>query len=205
MRLKCWVAMVQLSHNRLTTSLRSGCVVRRVVDGFCLARLWARRPSQNRPLVDSLLCVVARCFRLTQQSVPLLGGSAYPRSHWAIENGLHCRDVTWREDYSQIRNAQAPRVTGSLPNIAFTILRLQGETNRAKATRAAQNHPALTNAEKEVSAPEFSRGISDYTLNSEEPEMVSHTSGETAGPVLRTGMCRCGGPLDLTTGTAPDT
>ena len=175
------------------------------MDSLGSARRRKLEPSQNRPLVDSLLCVDNRYFRLTQQSVPLLGGSAYPRSHWAIENGLHCRDVTWREDYSQIRNAQAPRVTGSLPNIAFTILRLQGETNRAKATRAAQNHPALTNAENEVSAPEFSRGISDYTLNSEEPEMVSHTSGETAGPVLRTGMCRCGGPLDLTTGTAPDT
>lgn len=68
---------------------------------------------------------------------------AWIRGHWTIENGLHYRrDVTWNEDHSQVRNGEAPRVMASLRNIAITILRLQGETNLAKATRAARNYPA---------------------------------------------------------------
>ncbi len=67
---------------------------------------------------------------------------ALVRGHWAIENGLHWRrDVTWMEDHSQIRTGQAPRVMASLRNLAITILRLAGETNIAKATRAARNRP----------------------------------------------------------------
>ncbi|MHA7177915.1 ISAs1 family transposase [Arthrobacter sp. Sr24] len=64
------------------------------------------------------------------------------RGHWGIENGLHWRrDVTWREDSSQVRRGNAPRVMASLRNIAITILRLEGETNLAKATRGARNYP----------------------------------------------------------------
>ncbi|MFQ4150658.1 ISAs1 family transposase, partial [Arthrobacter sp. LAPM80] len=67
---------------------------------------------------------------------------AWIRGHWAIENGLHYRrDVLFREDHSQVRNGEAPRVMASLRNIAITILRLQGETNLAKATRGARNYP----------------------------------------------------------------
>ena len=37
------------------------------------------------------------------------------RGHWGIENGLHWRrDVTWREDGSQVRRGNAPRVMASL-------------------------------------------------------------------------------------------
>lgn len=64
------------------------------------------------------------------------------RGHWGIENGLHWRrDVTWREDGSQVRRGNAPRVMASLRNIAITVLRLEGETNLAKATRGARNYP----------------------------------------------------------------
>ena len=75
------------------------------------------------------------------QGKPELIGSLI-RGHWGIENGLHWRrDVTWREDGSQIRRGNAPRVMASLRNIAITILRLEGETNLAKATRGARNYP----------------------------------------------------------------
>ena len=73
------------------------------------------------------------------QGKPELIGSLI-RCHWGIENGLHCRDVTWREDSSQVRRGNAPRVMASL-RIAITILRLEGETNLAKATRGARNYP----------------------------------------------------------------
>ncbi|MBP2411521.1 putative transposase YbfD/YdcC [Arthrobacter stackebrandtii] len=75
------------------------------------------------------------------QGKPELIGSLI-RGHWGIENGLHWRrDVTWREDESQVRRGNAPRVMASLRNIAITILRLEGETNIAKATRGARNYP----------------------------------------------------------------
>lgn len=67
---------------------------------------------------------------------------ALVRGHWAIENGLHWRrDVTYREDLSQVRKGNAPRVMASLRNIAISILRLHGEPNIAKATRGARNYP----------------------------------------------------------------
>jgi len=75
------------------------------------------------------------------QGKPELIG-ALIRGHWGIENGLHYRrDVTWREDGSQVRRGNAPRIMASLRNIAITILRLEGETNLAKATRGARNYP----------------------------------------------------------------
>ncbi|WP_193341920.1 transposase [Pseudarthrobacter sp. AB1] len=74
------------------------------------------------------------------QGKPGLIGSLI-RGHWGIENGLHWRrDVTWREDGSQVRRGNAPRAMASL-RIAITILRLEGETNIAKATRVARNYP----------------------------------------------------------------
>jgi predicted transposase YbfD/YdcC len=67
---------------------------------------------------------------------------ALVRGHWAIENGLHLRrDVLYREDHSQVRKGNAPRLMASLRNIAISILRLQREINLAKATRAARNYP----------------------------------------------------------------
>ncbi len=65
MRLKCWAAIHLVSHNCLTTSLFFRSVVRRVVDGLGTARRRVLEPSQNRPLVDSLLFVVDRCLQIT--------------------------------------------------------------------------------------------------------------------------------------------
>jgi predicted transposase YbfD/YdcC len=58
------------------------------------------------------------------------------RMHWGIENGLHwVRDETFREDRSQIRTGNAPRVMATLRNLAITILRRCGATNIAKTLR----------------------------------------------------------------------
>lgn len=47
------------------------------------------------------------------QGKPELIG-ALIRGHWGIENGLHYRrDVTWREDGSQVRRGNAPRIMAS--------------------------------------------------------------------------------------------
>lgn len=58
------------------------------------------------------------------------------RRHWGIENGLHwVRDETFREDRSQIRTGNAPRVMATLRNLAITILRRCGSLNIAKTIR----------------------------------------------------------------------
>jgi predicted transposase YbfD/YdcC len=69
------------------------------------------------------------------------------RKHWTIENKVHwVRDVTFKEDLSQVRSGNAPQVMAALRNIAISALRLRGVTNIAAALRkyAAQPAPAFT-------------------------------------------------------------
>jgi predicted transposase YbfD/YdcC len=62
--------------------------------------------------------------------------AAYSRGHWTIENKVHyVRDVTFGEDYSQVRTGNAPRAMAALRNLAIGLLRQSGETNIAKALR----------------------------------------------------------------------
>jgi predicted transposase YbfD/YdcC len=63
--------------------------------------------------------------------------AALVRKHWQIENKLHyVRDVTYGEDASRVRTANAPRVMASFRNLAVSTLRLAGNTNIAAALRA---------------------------------------------------------------------
>ena len=58
------------------------------------------------------------------------------RGHWTVENKLHwVRDCSWREDASQIRTGNGPRVMASLRNLAISVLRLAGHDNIAGALR----------------------------------------------------------------------
>ena len=60
----------------------------------------------------------------------------YIRGHWGIENRSHyVRDVTYREDLSQVRAGAAPRVMATLRNLATSLLRLVGFNNIAKGRR----------------------------------------------------------------------
>jgi predicted transposase YbfD/YdcC len=64
------------------------------------------------------------------------------RGHWAIENRLHwVRDVTYAEDHSQTRTGGGPQVMATLRNTALSLLRLQGQTNIAKALRHNARDP----------------------------------------------------------------
>lgn len=61
----------------------------------------------------------------------------YIRGHWGIQNRLHwVRDVTYREDHSQVRTGNAAHAMASIRNLAISIHRLAGTTNIAKALRA---------------------------------------------------------------------
>jgi hypothetical protein len=58
------------------------------------------------------------------------------QQEWSIENSLHyVRDVTFKEDCSQLRRGQAPQVLAALNNAVLNLLRSNGATKMAKARR----------------------------------------------------------------------
>ncbi|MBB4936079.1 hypothetical protein FHR32_000384 [Streptosporangium album] len=61
--------------------------------------------------------------------------AAWIRAHWQIEALHHIRDVTYREDASQVRTGSGPAVMAALRNLAIGILKFCGRTNIAKANR----------------------------------------------------------------------
>lgn len=66
------------------------------------------------------------------------------REHWHIENKLHyVRDVTYREDKSQVRTGSIPQVMAALRNAAITLMRMKGATNIAAACRRYAAQPGL--------------------------------------------------------------
>jgi predicted transposase YbfD/YdcC len=65
----------------------------------------------------------------------------YEREHRCVENRLHwVRDVTFREDSSQLRTGTAPRAMASFRNLAVNTFRLAGRVNIAHARRDLLNH-----------------------------------------------------------------
>ena len=64
------------------------------------------------------------------------------RGHWGIENRLHyVRDVTMREDASQVRTGSAPEVMAALRNVVVGLLRWAGAANIAAALRHYSYQP----------------------------------------------------------------
>ena len=62
------------------------------------------------------------------------------RSHWSIENGLHwVKDVSFKEDASRIRTANAPQNTSVFKNIAINLFRTNNYSNMAQAQRLLAN------------------------------------------------------------------
>jgi predicted transposase YbfD/YdcC len=65
----------------------------------------------------------------------------YERRHWVVENRLHwTRDVTFREDNSQVRTGTAPRALAAFRNLAISAFRLAGRANIAHARRDLHTH-----------------------------------------------------------------
>jgi hypothetical protein len=64
------------------------------------------------------------------------------REHWAIENRLHWRrDVTLREDHSQVRKGSAPRVLAVLNSFLLAMLNFLGVYNVPQQMRLFDAHP----------------------------------------------------------------
>lgn len=65
----------------------------------------------------------------------------YARGHWSVETRLHwTRDVTFREDNSQLRTGTAPRALASFRNLTLNTFRLAGRANIAHARRDLHDH-----------------------------------------------------------------
>ena len=66
------------------------------------------------------------------------------REHWHIENKLHwVRDVTYKEDLSQVRTGQIPQVMAALRNAAISVMRALGVENIAAACRRYAARPSM--------------------------------------------------------------
>jgi predicted transposase YbfD/YdcC len=71
--------------------------------------------------------------------------AAWVRGHWEIENRLRwVRDVTYQEDKSLVRTGNAPRVMASLRSLAISLLRLNGHSSIAAASRHHARDPQRT-------------------------------------------------------------
>ena len=58
------------------------------------------------------------------------------RGHWAIDNRPpYVRDVTFREDASQVRSGAAPEVLAALGTVVIGLLRAAGYTTIAAGLR----------------------------------------------------------------------
>jgi predicted transposase YbfD/YdcC len=123
-----------------------------------------RRTIRTAPAGDGLFPGARQAFRLRRDtggldgtrtskeivhgitSLPAdLAGPAhlnhYERGHWAVENRLHwVRDVTFREDNSQLRTGTAPRALATFRNLAISTIRLAGRANIAHARRDLLDH-----------------------------------------------------------------
>ncbi|MER6177731.1 hypothetical protein [Streptosporangium sp. NPDC001681] len=65
----------------------------------------------------------------------------YEHAHRGVENRLHwVRDVTFREDLSQLRTGTAPRALADFRNLAINTARLADRANIAHARRDLLDH-----------------------------------------------------------------
>lgn len=70
--------------------------------------------------------------------------ATYVRGHWSIENKIHwVRDVTFREDASQVKTGSRPRIMATLRNFAIGLIRQAGHTKIAATIRRIKNDPWL--------------------------------------------------------------
>jgi len=70
--------------------------------------------------------------------------ATYGRGQWTSENRLHWgRDVTFREDASQVKTGPRPRIMATLRNLVSGLIRQAGHTKIAATIRKIKNSPAL--------------------------------------------------------------
>src|SRR3954452_18812396 len=99
-----------------------------------------RRTQRGRWSVQTLYAITSLDAR---QAAPELL-ACWVRGHWSTEAGLHwVRDVTFREDHSQVRSGHGPTNLACLRTLAINALRLAGHTNIAAGLRQHARTPLL--------------------------------------------------------------
>jgi predicted transposase YbfD/YdcC len=70
--------------------------------------------------------------------------AAYVRGHWSIENKIHwVRDVTFREDASQVKTGSRFRIMATLRNLVIGLIRQAGYMKIAATIRKIKTDPHL--------------------------------------------------------------
>jgi predicted transposase YbfD/YdcC len=76
---------------------------------------------------------------MTARQAPPEHIAVYIRDHWSIENRVHwVRDVTLREDSSQVRAGSRPRIMATLRNLTMSLIRQAGLKGIAATIRDAE-------------------------------------------------------------------
>lgn len=113
---------------------------------YCRQVAWIQRYRENLKTAKRQTETSFAITSLSQNKADPQRLLAVARGHWCIENKNHyVRDYTFDEDRSQVRTGSAPHLMATLRSFAISLLRLQGYTNIAKATRtmAAKPHLAI--------------------------------------------------------------
>src|SRR4051794_22735989 len=99
-----------------------------------------RRDRHGRWSVQTVYAITSLDAR---QAEPALLAT-WVRGHWSIEACLHwVRDVTFREDHSQVRTDHGPTNLAALRTLAINALRLTGHTNIAAGLRKHARTPLM--------------------------------------------------------------
>ncbi len=100
----------------------------------------ARRVTQTVTTAVSVFVITS----LEPDEVTAEELAGYVKGHWAIESKVHyVRDVTYREDASQVRTGDLPRVMATLRNTAISLIRLAGHKAIKPTIRRLKHDTAL--------------------------------------------------------------
>ncbi len=104
-----------------------------------------RKNSRKYKTIEVRSAVAALCITsLSSREASPEHLAGYVRGHWAIENKIHyVRDVTYREDSSQVRTGSTPRIMVTFRNLAIGLIRQAGHTRIAATIRKIRHDPRL--------------------------------------------------------------
>lgn len=117
-----------------------------LLERFVTRKVRKRRKNSRKYRTETLTTHIAQ-VGITSMSAREAGPEhllAYVRGHWGIENKVHwVRDVTYREDASQVRTGNRPRIMVTLRNLAIGLIRQSGRNAIAATIRELQYDPLL--------------------------------------------------------------
>ncbi len=109
-----------------------------LIERYVTRKVRKRKKNSRRYKTTKVRSAVA-VFAITSLDAREAGPehlAGYVRGQWTIENKVHwVRDVTFREDASQVRAGSRPRIMATLRNLAIGLIRQAGHTRIAATIR----------------------------------------------------------------------